>query len=133
MKRDAADIHPDDGGPNIFVDRSAVERAGLSDLKTGQRIIFEIQRDERTGEMSAVSLKVLAPATPAPFDRLLATANRFRHHLCLYLICNFADLAARKNVTSLERAFQLARSGQVSQLEEIVSALRACPRKSTNG
>ena len=35
-------IHPDDGTPNIFVDRSAVEGAGMSELKEGQRIIFEI-------------------------------------------------------------------------------------------
>ena len=70
-------IHPDDGGHNIFVDRPAVEGAGLSDLKIGQRIVFEIQRNDRTGDMSAVSLKMLAPATPAPFDRLFATANPF--------------------------------------------------------
>ena len=94
-------IHPDDGGPNIFVDRPAVERAGMSDLKIGQRIAFEIQRNERTGDISAVSLKVLAPATPAQFDRSLTTAKSFRHHLCLYFIGNVADLAARKNVTSI--------------------------------
>ena len=70
-------IHPDDGGPNIFVDRAAVEGAGLSDLKIGQRIVFEIQRNDRTGDMSAVSLKTLAPATTAPFDRSFATANPF--------------------------------------------------------
>ena len=42
-------IHPDDGGRNIFVHMSAVEIAGMNDLKEGQRVIFEIQRDERTG------------------------------------------------------------------------------------
>jgi cold shock protein len=68
-------IHPDDGSPNIFVDRSAVEGAGMSDLKIGQRIVFEIHRNERTGDISAGSLKVLAPATSAPFDRSSATAN----------------------------------------------------------
>jgi cold shock protein len=70
-------IHPDDGSPNIFVDRSAVEGAGISDLKGGQRIIFEIQQSGRAGDMSAVSLKVLAPATSAPFDRSFATTNPF--------------------------------------------------------
>ena len=35
-------IHPDDGSPNVFVERSAVEAAGMTDLKIGQRIIFEI-------------------------------------------------------------------------------------------
>ena len=58
-------IHPDDGGPNIFVHIAAVESAGMSDLKEGQRVIFEIQRDERTGNASAVSLKPLVFATPA--------------------------------------------------------------------
>jgi cold shock protein len=42
-------IRPDDGSPNIFVHMSAVEIAGMNDLKEGQRVIFEIQRDERTG------------------------------------------------------------------------------------
>jgi cold shock protein len=68
-------IHPDDGSPNIFVDRAAVEGAGMSDLKIGQRIIFEIQQNERTGDISAVSLKVLAPVTTA--HRSFVTANPF--------------------------------------------------------
>ena len=34
-------IHADDDSFNIFVDISAVERAGMSDLKEGQRVIFE--------------------------------------------------------------------------------------------
>jgi cold shock protein len=33
-------IRPDDGSFNIFVDMSAVERSGMSDLKEGQRIHF---------------------------------------------------------------------------------------------
>ncbi len=70
-------IHPDDGTPNIFVDRAAVEGAGMSELKEGQRIIFEIQRSERTGETCAVSLKALAPATTPYLDRRLATTNPF--------------------------------------------------------
>ena len=70
-------IHPDDGSPNIFVHISAVECAGMSALQMGQRVIFEIQRDERTGNASAVSLKplLLAP-TPHP-NSPLATTNSF--------------------------------------------------------
>jgi cold shock protein len=52
-------IHPDDGSPNICVHMGDVARAGMSDLKEGQRVIFEIQRDERTGAASAVSLTPL--------------------------------------------------------------------------
>ena len=70
-------IHPDDGGPNIFVHIAAVESAGMSDLKEGQRIVFEIQRDERTGNASAVSLKPLVFATPPHLDGNSATANPF--------------------------------------------------------
>jgi CspA family cold shock protein len=70
-------IHPDDGSPNILVHRSAVESADMGDLKGGQRMIFEIQRNERTGNMSAVSLKAFEPATIAYRERDLALTNPF--------------------------------------------------------
>jgi CspA family cold shock protein len=70
-------IHPDDGGLNIFVHIAAVESAGMSDLKAGQRVIFEIQRDERTGKASAVTLKPLVFATTPHLDGSFATANPF--------------------------------------------------------
>jgi cold shock protein len=70
-------IHPDDGGPNIFIHIAAVESAGMSDLKEGQRVIFEIQRDERTGNASAVSLKPLVFAMTSNLDGSSATANPF--------------------------------------------------------
>jgi cold shock protein len=70
-------IHPDSGGPNIFVHISAVESAGMNALKGGQRVIFEIQRDERTGNASAESLKALMSATTRPPDRRFVTTNPF--------------------------------------------------------
>jgi CspA family cold shock protein len=70
-------IHPDDGGPYIFVHIAAVESAGMSDLKEGQRVIFEIQRDERTGNASAVSLKAVVFATTPYLDDRFATTNPF--------------------------------------------------------
>ena len=70
-------IHPDDGGRNIFVHIAAVESAGMSDLKEGQKVIFEIQRDERTGNASAVSLKPLVFATTPHLEGSFATANPF--------------------------------------------------------
>jgi cold shock protein len=70
-------IHSDDGGPNIFVHIAAVGSAGMSDLKEGQRVIFEIQRDERTGKASAVSLKPLVFATTSHLYGSFATANPF--------------------------------------------------------
>ena len=68
-------IHADDGSFNIVVDISAVERAGLSDLKEGQRVIFESQRNERTGDMSAVSLEAIGSETATHFDRPFPTLS----------------------------------------------------------
>jgi CspA family cold shock protein len=50
-------IQPDDGGPDVFVHISAVERAGLSDLREGQKVSYEITQDRRTGKSSADQLK----------------------------------------------------------------------------
>ena len=38
-------IQPSDGGKDVFVHISAVERAGLSSLKEGQKVKYEIARD----------------------------------------------------------------------------------------
>lgn len=50
-------IQPDNGGPDIFVHISAVERAGLSSLQEGQKISYEEQRDPKRGKSSAGNLK----------------------------------------------------------------------------
>ena len=70
-------IHPDDGGHNIVVHMSAVQIAGMNDLKEGQRVIFEIQRNERTGTASAVSLKAVVFVTTPYLDGRFATTNPF--------------------------------------------------------
>jgi CspA family cold shock protein len=49
-------IQPDDGGADVFVHISAVERAGLGSLNEGQKIRFELERDQRSGKMSAGQL-----------------------------------------------------------------------------
>ena len=51
-------IQPDDGGKDVFVHISAVERAGLRDLNEGQKVAYEIVADKRTGRSSAGNLKV---------------------------------------------------------------------------
>jgi CspA family cold shock protein len=53
-------IQPDNGGADVFVHISAVERAGLSTLVEGQKINFEIEQDRRTGKSSAGSLSKAA-------------------------------------------------------------------------
>ncbi|RJT28900.1 cold-shock protein [Mesorhizobium waimense] len=49
-------IQPDNGGQDVFVHISAVERAGLGTLVDGQKINFEIEQDRRTGKSSAGNL-----------------------------------------------------------------------------
>jgi CspA family cold shock protein len=49
-------IQPDEGGNDVFVHISAVERAGLTGLREGQRITYEIEKG-RNGKSAAVNLK----------------------------------------------------------------------------
>lgn len=49
-------IQPDNGGQDVFVHISAVERAGLGTLVDGQKINFEIEQDRRSGKSSAGNL-----------------------------------------------------------------------------
>ncbi|MEO9969137.1 MAG: cold-shock protein [Hyphomonadaceae bacterium] len=51
-------IKPDDGGGDVFVHISAVEKSGLRTLKEEQAIEYELFTDERRGKTSAVDLKV---------------------------------------------------------------------------
>ncbi len=52
-------IQPDDGSKDAFVHVSAVERAGMSDLREGQKISFELVTDKRSGKMSADRLQAV--------------------------------------------------------------------------
>ncbi|RJL05293.1 cold-shock protein [Paracoccus siganidrum] len=51
-------IAPDEGGKDVFVHISAVERAGLTGLKDNQKIEYELQSG-RDGRASASDLKLL--------------------------------------------------------------------------
>ncbi|HEV7254657.1 MAG TPA: cold-shock protein [Mesorhizobium sp.] len=50
-------IAPDQGGQDVFVHVSAVERAGLRSLVEGQKVSFEVTQDRRTGKSSADQLQ----------------------------------------------------------------------------
>jgi CspA family cold shock protein len=50
-------IQPDDGSKDVFVHISAVERAGMSTLNEGQKVSYELERDQRSGKTSAVNLR----------------------------------------------------------------------------
>jgi CspA family cold shock protein len=51
-------IQPDQGGKDVFVHISAVERSGLSGLVEGMKVSYEVQADRRTGKESAANLKI---------------------------------------------------------------------------
>ena len=52
-------IQPDQGGADIFVHISAVERSGLNGLNEGQTVSFEIVADRRTGKSAADRLQIV--------------------------------------------------------------------------
>jgi len=53
-------IQPDDGSKDVFVHISAVERAGLYELREGQKISYELVQDRRSGKLAADQLKAAA-------------------------------------------------------------------------
>ena len=50
-------IQPDDGGKDVFVHATALERAGMRGLVEGQKVSFEVQTDQRSGKASATNLQ----------------------------------------------------------------------------
>ncbi|WP_207101460.1 cold-shock protein [Paracoccus shandongensis] len=50
-------IQPDNGGPDAFVHISAVERSGLGELVEGQKLSYDMERDRKSGKMSASNLQ----------------------------------------------------------------------------
>lgn len=52
-------IQPDNGGADVFVHISAVERSGLNGLNEGEKVTFEIVADRRTGKSAADRLAVV--------------------------------------------------------------------------
>jgi CspA family cold shock protein len=51
-------IQPDDGGKDVFVHATALERAGIRNLVEGQKVSFEAEQDRRTGKVAAANLRV---------------------------------------------------------------------------
>ena len=50
-------IAPSDGGKDVFVHVSALERAGIATLAEGQAVTFDIVSDKRTGKSAAENLR----------------------------------------------------------------------------
>jgi CspA family cold shock protein len=50
-------IQPDNGGPDVFVHISAVERAGMHTIVEGQKLSFDVVKDNRSGKSAADNLQ----------------------------------------------------------------------------
>ena len=50
-------IQPDDGGKDVFVHVSAVERAGMYNLNEGQKLSYEVVRNPKNGKDAAENLQ----------------------------------------------------------------------------
>jgi CspA family cold shock protein len=52
-------IQPDNGGTDAFVHISAVERAGMREIVEGQKLSYDLERDNKSGKMSACNLQAV--------------------------------------------------------------------------
>ncbi|MFO1171457.1 MAG: cold-shock protein [Hyphomicrobiaceae bacterium] len=50
-------IAPDDGGKDVFVHATALERAGMSGLREGQKVSFDTEVDRRSGKTAVSNIK----------------------------------------------------------------------------
>lgn len=51
-------IQPDNGGKDVFVHISALERAGIRSLAEGQKVSFDTQEDRRTGKVAVGNIQL---------------------------------------------------------------------------
>lgn len=51
-------IAPEEGGTDVFVHATALERAGLSGLHEGQKVSFETEIDRRSGKTAVSTISV---------------------------------------------------------------------------
>jgi CspA family cold shock protein len=51
-------IAPDNGGNDVFVHATALERAGIRGLKEGQKVSFDTQEDRRTGKIAVGTIEL---------------------------------------------------------------------------
>ncbi|HEV7874989.1 MAG TPA: cold-shock protein [Enterovirga sp.] len=51
-------IQPDDGGKDVFVHATALERAGIRGLAEGQKVSFDTEEDRRSGKMAVGNIQL---------------------------------------------------------------------------
>lgn len=52
-------IQPDDGGKDVFVHATALERAGLHSLNEGQKVSFDTEEDRKTGKIAVGNIQAV--------------------------------------------------------------------------
>lgn len=52
-------IQPEDGGKDVFVHATALERAGINGLREGQKVSFDTQEDRRSGKVAVDKIQTL--------------------------------------------------------------------------
>ena len=50
-------IQPDNGGKDVFVHATALERAGISRLVEGQKVSFDTEVDSRSGKTAVANIE----------------------------------------------------------------------------
>ena len=50
-------IQPDDGGKDVFVHATALERAGIRGLREGQKVTFDTAEDRRSGKIAVNNIQ----------------------------------------------------------------------------
>jgi cold shock protein len=50
-------IKPDNGGKDVFVHATALERAGIRGLVEGQKVSFDAEEDRRTGKTAVANIQ----------------------------------------------------------------------------
>jgi len=50
-------IAPDNGGNDVFVHATALERAGMQSLSEGQKVSYDVEQDRRTGKMAVSTIQ----------------------------------------------------------------------------
>jgi CspA family cold shock protein len=51
-------IQPDDGGKDVFVHATALERAGIRGLSEGQKVSFDTAEDRRSGKIAVNNIQM---------------------------------------------------------------------------
>lgn len=52
-------IQPDNGGKDVFVHATALERAGMRGLAEGQKVMFDTEQDRRSGKTAVANIKAV--------------------------------------------------------------------------